>query len=123
MSLRDRLLRFKFLTGMLLFCLPPPGCFLNVCLATLLAADLKFFFPLTTSAISGLANSNKPAPKRFAAGTINFLQKGMAVVPITCASAPRPRPLWRPIPREVQECLMQAFYTLIFNKNENRRLF
>ena len=78
MSLRDRLLRFKFLAGMLLFCLlpavrlrlPSPSCFLNVCLPTLLAAVLKIFFPLTTSATSGTANSNKSAPTRFAAGTI-----------------------------------------------------
>ena len=61
MSLRDRLLRFKFLTGMLLFYLPRPSCFLNVCLPTLLAAVLKFFFPLTTSATSGTANSHKSA--------------------------------------------------------------
>ena len=93
MSLRDRLLRFKFLAGMLLFCLPPPGCFLNVCLPTLLAAVLKFFLPLTTSATSGTANFNKSAPKRFAAGTIFLLKKGMAVLPITCATAPKPRPL------------------------------
>ena len=93
MSLRDRLLRFKLLTGMLLFCLQPPSCFLNVCLPTLLAAVLKFFFPLTTSATSGTANSNKTAPTRFATGTIYFFKKGMAVLPITCARAPEPRPL------------------------------
>ena len=75
MSLRDRLLRFKLLTGMLPFCLPPPGCFLNVCLPTFLAAVLKFFFPLTTSATSGTASSNKSAPTRFAAGTIYFSGK------------------------------------------------
>ena len=93
MSLRDRLLCFKFLNGMLLFCLPPSSCFLNVCLPTLLAAVLKFFFPLTTSATSGTANSNKSAPTRFAAGTIYFLKKGMAVLPLIYARAPKPRPL------------------------------
>ena len=93
MSLRDRLLCFKFLTGMLLFCLPRPSFFLSVCLPTLLAAVLNFFFPITTSATSGTANSNKSAPTRFAAGTINFLKRGTAVVPITCARAPKPRPL------------------------------
>ena len=115
MSLGDRVLRFNFLTGMLLFCLPPPSCFLNVCLPTLLAAVLKFFFPLTISATSATANSDKSAPTRFAAGTIYFLKKGMAVLPITCAIALKPRPLWRPIlcSREVQDCLMQPFYTLI----------
>ena len=56
----------------------------------------------------------------------------MAVLLITCASAPKPRPLWlwRPIlcTREVQECLMQPFYTLILiqvdvrnvSKHENK---
>ena len=93
MSLRDRLLRFKLLTGMLLFCLPPTSCFLNVCLPTLLAAVFKFSFPLTTSATSGAANSNKSAPTRFAARTIYFLKKGMTVLPTNCARAPKPRPL------------------------------
>ena len=93
MSLRDRLLGFKLLTGMRLFCLPPPICFLNVSLPTLMAAVLKNFFPLTTSASSGTANSNKAAPTPSAAGTIYFLKKGMAVLPIACARAPNPRPL------------------------------
>ena len=130
MSLRDRLLRFKLLTGMLLFCLPYPSCFLIVCLPKLLAAVLNFFSPLTTSATSGTANSNKSAPTRFAAGTIYFLKKGMAVLPITCARAPKPRPLdvQYLFSREVQECLMKPFHTLIlipmnvrnFSKHEKR---
>ena len=73
MSLRDRLR--LFLTGMLLFCLPPPSCFLNVCLPTLLAAVLKLFFPLTTSATAGTASYNKSAPTRSAAGMIFFFQE------------------------------------------------
>ena len=93
MSLRDRLLRFKFMIGLLLFCLPPASCFLNACLPTLLAAVLKFFFALTTSATTGTANSNKSAPTRIAVGTIYFLKKGMAVRPLTCARAQKPRPL------------------------------
>ena len=93
MSLRDRMLRFKLLSRLLFFCLPPPSYFLNVCFSTLFAAVLKFLFPLTTSATSGTAKSNKSAPKRFAAGTISFLKKGMAVLPITCARAPKPRAL------------------------------
>ena len=51
-----------------------PNCFLRVCFPTLFAAVLKDFLPLTTSAISGTANSNKSVPTRFAAGTI-FLRK------------------------------------------------
>ena len=35
--------------------LPPPNCFLKVCLPMLRAAVLKFYLPLTTSAISGAA--------------------------------------------------------------------
>ena len=81
MSLRDRLFRFKLFGGMLLFCLPPPpSCFLIVCLSTLLAGDLKFFFPLTTFATSGTANSNKSAFTRFAAVTTCFLKNGIAVL-------------------------------------------
>ena len=87
----------KFLTEMLLCCLPLPCCFLNVSLPTLLATVLKFLFPLTTSITSGTANSNTSAPTRFAAGTIFFLRKRMAVLPITYTRAPKPRPLCRPI--------------------------
>ena len=62
------LLAFRFL-------LPLLNCFLKVCLPTLFAAVLKFFPPLTTSAVSGTANSNKSAPTRFAAGTKCITQK------------------------------------------------
>ena len=74
MSLRDGLTCFADFVEMtlliLLFLLPLHNCFLRVLLFTLFAADLIFFLPLTTSAISGTANSNKSAPTRFAAGTI-----------------------------------------------------
>ena len=116
MSLPDRLLGFKLLTGMLLFCLPIPSYFLKVCLPTLLAAVLKIFFPLTTSATCGAANSNKSAPTRFAAGMIYFLKKWMAVLPITLAQGLQNHALFDVqylCSREVQECLMQPFYTLI----------
>ena len=107
MSLRDRLNCFADFVGMtllaLLFLLPPvllrllsPNCFLRVCLPTLFAAVLKFFLPLTTSAISGTANSNKSAPTRFAAGTIYLRKIGIAVLPITCARATSPLPLCLP---------------------------
>ena len=99
MSLRDQLFRFRLFAEMLFLCLPPPpSCFLNNCLPTLLAADLKFLFPLTTLATSGTAESNKSAPMRFAAGIAYFLKNGIAVLPITCARAPKLRYLWRPIP-------------------------
>ena len=124
MSLRDRLLSFKILIGMLLFCLPPPGCFLNVCLPTLLAAVLKFFFPLTTSATSGTANSNKSVPTRFAAGTVYFLKKEIVALPITCARAPKPAlfDVQYLCSREVQECLVQPFYTLILTQKKVRNI-
>ena len=79
------------------FLLPLPNCFIRVCLPTLFAAVLKFFLPLTTSAISGTANSNKSAPTRFAAGALYLTKNGIAVLPITCASVSNPRPR-RPIP-------------------------
>ena len=99
MSLRDRLICFADFVGMtllaVLFLLPPvllrlpsPNCFLKVCLPTHFAADLIFFLPLTTSAISGTANSNKSAPTHFTAGTIYLTKNGIAVLPITCSSAP-----------------------------------
>ena len=72
MSLHDQLLRSKLLAGKLFFCWPPPSCFLHVCLV---AAVLKFFFPLTTSATSGTANTNKSAPTHFAAGMIYLFKK------------------------------------------------
>ena len=115
-SLRDRLICFADFVGMnLLGCrtpmapflfllpavrlrLPSPYCFLKVCLPTLFAVVLKFFLPLTTSAISGTANCNKSAPTRFAAGTIFSRENGIAVLPITCAGAPSPRPRCRPTP-------------------------
>ena len=87
MSLRDRLDCLADFVGMILlpvlFMLPSPNCFFRVCFPTLFAAVLKFFLPLTTSAISGTANFNKSAPTRFAAGTINLRKNGIAVLPIT----------------------------------------
>ena len=91
MSHRDRLDCLVDFVGMILLCLLPlPNCFFRVCFPTLFAAVLNFFLPLTISAISGTANSNKSAPTRFAAGTIYLRKNGNAVLPITCASAPNP---------------------------------
>ena len=106
MSLRDQLGCLADFVGMILLCLLSPvrlrlpcsNCFLRVCFPTLFAALLKFFLPLTTSAISGTANSNKSAPTRFAAGTIYLRKNGIAVLPITCGRAPNPRPRRRPTP-------------------------
>ena len=64
------------------------------------AAVLKLFLPLTTSEVSGTTNSNKSAPTHFAAGTIYLRKNGYAVLPITCASAPNPRPRCLPTPQE-----------------------
>ena len=116
MSLRDRLDCLVVFVGMILLCLvplftcrtlrslppwlpsPSPNCFFRVCFPTLFAADLKDFLPLITSPISGAANSNKSAPTRFAAGTIYLRKNGIAVLPITCARAPNPRPRCRSTP-------------------------
>ena len=100
MSFRDRLICFADLVGMtlpgcrtplapFLFLLPLPNGFLRVCLPTHFAAVLIIFLRLTTSAFSGTANS-KSAPTRFAAETIYLRRNGIAVLPITCASAPNP---------------------------------
>ena len=102
MSLRDRLDCSVDFVGMIqlpvLFLLPSPNCFFRVCFPTLFAAVLKFFLPLTTSAISDTANSNESAPTRSAAGTIYLRENGIAVLPITCASAPNLRPRCRSTP-------------------------
>ena len=104
MSLCDRLDCLVDFVGMSLHCLLPPkclwlsspNCFLRVCLPTLFAAVLKFFLPLTTSAISGTANPNKSALRRSAAGTKNLRKKAIEVLAITCARAPNPLPLCLP---------------------------
>ena len=102
MSLRDRLDWSVDSVGMILLCLltavrlrlpsPSPNCFLRVFFPTLFAADLKDFLPLKTSPISGAANSNLSAPMRFAAATTYLRKNGIAVLPITCARAPKPLP-------------------------------
>ena len=100
MSLCDRLDRLVDFVGMIplpvLFLLPSTNCFLRVCFPTLFAAVLRFFLPLTTSAISGTGTSNKSAPTRFAAGTTYLRKNGIAVLPITCARAPNLIPLYLP---------------------------
>ena len=116
MSLRDRLICFAVFVGMNLLALrfllhacrtptapfrlrlPSPNCSLKVCVPTVFAAVLIFFLLLTTSAITGTANSNKSAPTRFAAGTIYLCKNGIAVLPITCASVPNLHPRCRPTP-------------------------
>ena len=92
--------------------LPSPNCFLEVCLPSLFATVLKFFLPLTTSPISGTANSNKSAPTRFAAGTKHLRKNGTAVLPITCASAPNPRPRCQPTPLQygIPTCLKATIF-------------
>ena len=111
MSPRDRLDCLVDFVGMILLCLlavqpyassllrlpsPSPNCFFRVFFPTLFAADLKDLLPLKTSPISGAANSNMSAPMRFAAGTTYLRKKGIAVLQITCASAPNPLPLCLP---------------------------
>ena len=111
MSLRVRLTCFADFARMTLltvfFLLTLPNCFLRVCLPALCAAVLKFFLPLTTSAFSGAANSNKSAPTRFAAGTIYKRNNGITVLPRTCASKTNPHPGCRPknLWNEVSTCL------------------
>ena len=107
MSLRDRLDCLVDFVGIILLCLlsvrlrlpsPSPNCFFRIFFPTLSAADLNDFLPPKTSPTSGAANSNMSAPMRFAAGKTYLRKKGIAVLPITCASAPNPRPRCRPTP-------------------------
>ena len=55
-----------------------------------LCSCLDSFLPLTTASISGKADFSNAAPTRFAAGTIYLRKNGIAVQPISCASAPNP---------------------------------
>ena len=81
LSLRDRLICLEDFVGMtqltLSFLQPLPNCFLKVCPPILFAALLILFLPLTTSAITRTANSNKSAPTCFAAGTIYLRKNGI----------------------------------------------
>ena len=63
-----------------------------------LCSCLQFFLRLGISIFSGTANSNKSAPTRFVAGTTSVRKNGIAVLPITYASAPNHRPGCRSIP-------------------------
>ena len=115
MSLRDRLDCLVDFVGLILLCLlppfhlrlPSPNCFFRVYFPARFAADLNDFQPLKPSTISGAANSNMSAPMRFATGTIYFCKTGIAVLPLTCASAPKPFPLCLPTPPQygISTCL------------------
>ena len=115
MCLRDRLLHFKLLTGMLLFCLPPPGCFLNGCPSRLLAAVLKCFFCKKHQLPLALQIPTNQHPRSLQLGRYFFTRKegrfyrklaqklrncALCDVQFFCS-------------REVEECLMQPFYTLV----------
>ena len=101
-SLRDLLVCFPDFVRMTLpavfFVLPLINCFLRVFFRTLFAAVFEFFLPLTKTAFSGAANSNKSAPTRFAAETTYLPKNGIAVLRITCASELNPRPRCRTTP-------------------------
>ena len=118
LSLRDWLVCFADFVGMtILACLPyafysqpivpsrlllpPLNCFLRVCLPTVFAAVQNFFLPIKTTAISDAAKSNTSAPARFATGTTCSPKNGVAVLPISCASAPNPLPCCWPKPPQI----------------------
>ena len=92
-SLLDRLICFADFVGMSLHAVFPP------------ATTAQLFFP--SSGNSGAANSNKSAPRCFAAGTIFSRTNGIAAFPINCASAPNPRPRCLPTPLQngISTCL------------------
>ena len=67
--------------------------FLRVWLTTFFAAKLKHLPLLTTSAESGVGNSNKSSPTHLAAGTTYLCKNVSKVLPIPCATAPFPSTL------------------------------
>ena len=109
MSLRERLffdLLFREMDLVLIvlrldFFFPPPNYFRTVFVPTSFANVFSFLSPLTISSISGAAISNKSAPILFAAGTIFFLIKGIAVLPRVCARAPKPLPRCLVCPQKI----------------------
>ena len=132
MSLRDQLDCLVDFVGMVLlpvfFLLairlqlpsPSPNCFFRVCFPTLFVTVLKLFLRLTTSAISGTANSKKSAPTRFAAGTTYLRKNGIAVLPITCARAQIPFPsVFQPLySMEILLVLKQPSCSIVCVKND-----
>ena len=128
MSFRDQLDCLVDFVGMIFLCLlrlPSPNCFFRVFLPTLFANVLKDLLPLITSPISGAANSNMSAPMRFAAGTTYSRKNGIAVLPITCARAPKPLlsvflPLYS---MEFLLVLKQPSCSIVCVKNEYWTLF
>ena len=84
---------------------PSPNCFFRVYFPTLFAAVLKFFLPLTTSAISGTAKSNKSAPTRFAAGTIYLRKKWNFSSPNNLSNSPK-----SPSPQSSNRSIVWNFY-------------
>ena len=98
--------------------------FFNIYLPTLFAAVLKFFLPLTTSAISGAAISNKSTLTLFAAATIWLRKNGIAVTPLTCASAPNPLPGCWPIPlKNRNSTSLEAIILYIFQVRKKIQTF
>ena len=91
MSFRDQLFCFADFVGLTVladrFLLPQASYFLS-CSPTFFAAVSKVFLPLTTSAISCPADSNKLEPTLLGAGTTYLRRNGFAALPKACASAP-----------------------------------
>ena len=127
MSLRDRLLRFKFLTGMLVFCLPPPCWFFSVCLLLLLATVLTFF---VSANISYLEIPTNQHPRFLQQGRYNSPRKGWRFSQYLAQELQNHAlfDVQYLRGREVQECLMQLFSTIILiqmnvgnvSKHENK---
>ena len=75
-----------------------PNCFLRVCLPIFFATVLKFFLPLTNSAIFGADISINSAPTCFVAVTTILCKNGIAVFLFSSASAPNHLAPCRPVP-------------------------
>ena len=98
---------------------PAPSCLRKVFFPTSAATDLSFFFPVKTFPISRAAISIKSAPTLFAAGTTYRLKNGIAVLPIVCAKAPNPLPLWHIRENTVNQ-YQQPFFTVLILKMISR---
>ena len=62
-----------------------------------LCRAIDFFRSLKTCKISGATKSINSVPARFAVGTTYLRKNGIAVLPITSASAANPLPRCRPV--------------------------
>ena len=124
MFLRDQLACFADFVELTLLAvfllLPVPTCFLTVCLPTFFAAVLKLYLLLTTTSVSGAANSNQSAATRFPTRTINLLNWSIAGLPISCARTANhlPRCSSLSLLNGISTCSKHPSCSVFFGRNE-----